>query len=190
MKLSSTLHQLRLSCYHIYSSQATIFYFSDTIHFSARSLTYEMLRWAVLMDHYYISGLLHSPMSTLSLRTLRFEDRCSHLCHYRAVIDAQFYISSFSLDRWCLRWIILHDYDSAFYIVLWLLLLLYWFLWHVLTCGIMIAWSGNHDYMDLVVSCTMYWCPHLHLEVLDLYSLVLPSLGRTEVVIPTIVLAC
>ena len=66
------------SCYHIYSSQATIFYFSNTVHFSARSLTYEMLRWAVLMDHYYISGLLYSPMSGLSLRTLRFEDRCSH----------------------------------------------------------------------------------------------------------------
>ena len=31
-------------CYHIYSSKATIFYFSDTVHFSARSLTYEMLR--------------------------------------------------------------------------------------------------------------------------------------------------
>ena len=31
-------------CYHIYSSRATIFYFSDTVHFSARSLTYEMLR--------------------------------------------------------------------------------------------------------------------------------------------------
>ena len=31
-------------CYHIYSSQATIFYFSYTVHFSARSLTYEMLR--------------------------------------------------------------------------------------------------------------------------------------------------
>ena len=31
-----------------------------------------------------------------------------------------------------------HDYDSAFYIVLWLSLLLYSFLWHVLTCGVMI----------------------------------------------------
>ena len=31
-------------CYHIYSSQDTIFYFSDTIHFSARSITYEILR--------------------------------------------------------------------------------------------------------------------------------------------------
>jgi len=31
-------------CYHIYSSHATIFYFLDTIHFSAKSLTYEMLR--------------------------------------------------------------------------------------------------------------------------------------------------
>ena len=51
--------------------------------FSARSLTYEMLRWAVLMDHYYISGLLYSPMLGPSLRTLRFEDRCSHLCHFQ-----------------------------------------------------------------------------------------------------------
>ena len=57
---------------------------------------------------------------------------------FRAVIDAQFYVSSFSLDRWCPRWILLHGYDSIFYIVLWLLLLLYWFLWHILTCGIMI----------------------------------------------------
>ena len=32
------------TCYHIYSSRATIFYFSDTVHFSAKSLTYEMLR--------------------------------------------------------------------------------------------------------------------------------------------------
>ena len=32
----------------------------------------------------------------------------------------------------------------------------------------------------------MYVCPYLDLEVLDLYSLVLPSLGRIEVVIPTI----
>ena len=32
--------------------------------------------------------------------------------------------------------------------------------------------------------CIMYWCPYLDLEVHDLYSLVLPSLGRIEVVIP------
>ena len=32
----------------------------------------------------------------------------------------------------------------------------------------------------------MYLCPYSKLEVLDLYSLVLPSLGRIEVVIPTI----
>ena len=31
-------------CYHIYGSRATIFYFSDIVHFWARSLTYEMLR--------------------------------------------------------------------------------------------------------------------------------------------------
>ena len=93
-------------CYHIYSSRATIFYFLDTVHFSARSLTYEMLRWAVLTDHYFIRGLLYSPMSRLSLRTLRFEDWCSHLVIYRAVIDAQIYISTFSLDRWWFRWII------------------------------------------------------------------------------------
>ena len=50
-----------------------------------------------LMDYVYISGLLYSPMSGLSLKTLRFEGRCRHLCHYRAVIDAQF-ISV--LSRW------------------------------------------------------------------------------------------
>ena len=33
----------------------------------------------------------------------------------------------------------------------------------------------------------MYWCPYLDLEVPDLYSLVLLSLGRIEVVISTIV---
>ena len=32
----------------------------------------------------------------------------------------------------------------------------------------------------------MYVCPYSDLEVLDLYSLVLPSLGRIGVVIPTI----
>ena len=32
----------------------------------------------------------------------------------------------------------------------------------------------------------MHWCPYLDLEVPDLYSLVLPSLGRIEVVFPTI----
>ena len=30
-------------CYHIYRNQDTIFYFSDTLHFSAISLTYEMV---------------------------------------------------------------------------------------------------------------------------------------------------
>ena len=100
------LRENRGSCYHIYSSQATMFYFSDTVHFSTRSLTYETLRWAILMDHYFICGLLYSPMSGLSLRTLRFEDWCSHLVIYRAVIDAQIYISTFSLDRWWFKWII------------------------------------------------------------------------------------
>ena len=93
-------------CYHIYSSQATIFYFSDTVHFSTRSLTYEMLRWAVLSDHYFICGLLYSPMSGLSLGTLRFEGLCSHLVIYIEVIDAQIYISTFSLEKWWFRWII------------------------------------------------------------------------------------
>ena len=39
--------------------------------------------------------------------------------------------------------------------------------------------------MDLDVFYIMYWYPYLDLEVLDLYSLVVPSLGRIEVVIPT-----
>ena len=80
--------------------------FSDTIHFSARSFTYEMLRWAVLTDHYFVSGLLYSSMSELSLRTLRFEDWCSHLVICREVSDTQFGVSVFSLDRWWFKWII------------------------------------------------------------------------------------
>ena len=101
-RFSSTLFNRAIvpagaKCYHIYSSQATIFYFLDTVHFSARALTYEMLRWAVLTDHYCISGLLYSPMSELSLRTLRFEDRCSHL-----VITEQLLMPSFisALSHW------------------------------------------------------------------------------------------
>ena len=125
-------------CYHIYSSRATIFYFSDTIHFSARSLTYEMLRWAVLPNHYYICGLLYSPKSGPSLRTLRSEDRYSHL-----VITEQLLMPSFIsvLSHWTddvsdgLYCLIM---TQLFYIVLWSSLLLYSFLWHVLTCGVMI----------------------------------------------------
>ena len=92
-------------------------------------------------------------------------------------MDAQCYISTFSLDRWCFRWIILHGYDSAFYIVLWLLLLLYWFLWHY---WLVVSWSGGHNYMDLVVSYTMYWCPYSDFEVLDLYSLVFTLLRENR----------
>ena len=136
------------------------------------------------MVHDYICGLLNSPMSRLSLRTLRFEDRCSHLCYFRAVVDAQCYINTFSLDIWCFRWIIFMDMTQYFiwccgyyfsYIDSWDI---YW---------LVVSWSGGH--MDLVVYYTMYWCPYSGFEVLDLYSLVLPSLERIEVVIPTIVLA-
>ena len=110
LKFSSALFSRALvpvgaRCYHIYSSQVTIFYFSDTVHFSARSPTYEMLRWAISTDH-FVSGLLYSPMSGPSLRTLRFEDWCSHLVIRIAISDAQIGISVFSLDRWWFTWII------------------------------------------------------------------------------------
>ena len=41
---SRALVPAKARCYHIYSSKATIFYFSDAVHFSARYLTYEMMR--------------------------------------------------------------------------------------------------------------------------------------------------
>ena len=49
LRFSSTLFSRALvpagaKCYHIYSSQDIIFYFSDTVQFSVKSLTYEMLR--------------------------------------------------------------------------------------------------------------------------------------------------
>ena len=49
------------------------------------------------MDYYCISGLLYSPMLGLSLGTLRFEDRCSHL-----VITEQLLMPSFIsvLSHW------------------------------------------------------------------------------------------
>ena len=72
-------------------------HFRPQISSNARSLTYEVLRWAVLTDHYCISGLWYSPMSGLSLRTVRFEDRCSHL-----VIAEQLLMPSFIsvLSHW------------------------------------------------------------------------------------------
>ena len=126
------------TCYHIYSSRATIFYFSDTVHFSARSLTYEMLRWAVLTDHYFIRGLLYSPMSGLSLRTLRFEDWCSHLVICRAVSDTQIGVSVFSLDRWWFRWIICMVMTRHLLYCVMVIIVLILILWHVLAFSIMI----------------------------------------------------
>ena len=99
------------SCYHIYSSQATIFYFLDTIHFSARSLTYEMLRWAVLTDHYCIGGLLYSPMSRMSLRTLRSEDWCKHLVITEQLLKPSFILV---LSHWT------DDVSDGLYAWLWL----------------------------------------------------------------------
>ena len=58
------------------------------------------------MDHYVISGLQYSPMPRLSLRTLRFEDRCNHLVMCRADSSAQFGINVFLLDRCWFRWTI------------------------------------------------------------------------------------
>ena len=149
-----------------------------------------MLRWAFLMDHFCISGLLYSPMPGLSLRTLRFEDRYSHLCYFRAVVDAQWYISTFSLSHW------IYGVSDGLYCMD----MTQYFIWfygyycsYIDSCDInwlVVLWSGGHIYMDLVVYYPMYWCPYSGFEVLDLYSLVLSSLGRIEVVIPTIVLAC
>ena len=45
---------------------------------------------------------------------------------------------------------------------------------------LVVSWSYSHIYMDLVVYCTMYWCPYLDLEVLDLYSLVLTLLRENR----------
>ena len=55
----------------------------------------------------------------------------------RAIIDAQSCISVFSLD-WCwFRWIVCIFMTQLIYLVLWLSLLLYSFLWHVLSFGVM-----------------------------------------------------
>ena len=83
----------------------------------------------------------------------------------------------------------LHVYDSTYIILCYgYHLLLYSFVWHVLAFSVMI-WR-SYKFVDLDVSILCIWCPYLDLEVPDLYSLILPSLERIEVVIPTIVLAC
>ena len=150
---SRALVPARARCYHIYSSRATIFYFSDTVHFSARSLSDEMPRWAVLSDHYFVGGLLYSLMSGLSLRTFSFEDWCCHLVIYRAVIDAQIYISTFSLDRCWFKWIITCLGLGSYYLVLWLSLLLYSFLSHVLAFRVMIWRSYKYVDLDVMILC-------------------------------------
>ena len=112
--------------------------FQTQYFFSARSLTYEMLRWAFFMDHDYICGLLYSPMSGLSLRTLRFEDWCSHLVITEQLLMTSF-ISVFSHWQMMFQMDYMHDYDSAFIILCYgYHLLLYSSLWHVLTCSVMI----------------------------------------------------
>ena len=82
----------------------------------------------------------------------------------------------------------MHDYDSA------CIILCYGYHCSIIhLCDMyqhVVSWSGDHNYMDLDVFVLCIDCPYLDLEVPDLYSLVLPSLGRIEVVIPTIVLAC
>ena len=76
------------------------------------------------MDHFCINGLLYSPMPGLSLRTLKANDQCRHL-----VITEQLLTPSFIsvLSHWTddVSDGLLHDYDSACYMVLWLSLLLY-----------------------------------------------------------------
>ena len=52
-----------------------------------------------------------------------------------------------------------------------------------LASSVMIWWSYKYVDSDELI---LYVCPYLDLEVLDPYSLVLPSLGRIEVIIPTI----
>jgi hypothetical protein len=53
--------------------------------------------------------------------------------------------------------------------------------WHL------VSWFGDHIDMWTWLYCyIMYTCPYSDLEILDLYSSVLPSLWRLEVIIPTI----
>ena len=99
------------------------------------------------MEHDYVSGLLYSPMSGLSLRTLKFEERCSHLCHYIVAIDAQFYISSFSLDRWCLR----QDY------IAWLQLSILYCVMVIIALILILVTCINLWYHDLAVIIIWTW---------------------------------
>ena len=145
----NTIITSRRRCYHIYSSHATIFYFSDTVHFSVRSLTYEMLRWAVLMYHYYISGLLYSPMLGLSLRTLRFEDQCSHL-----------WFMSLQSSHWCLvvyQFFLIGQMVSQMDYIAWLGLRFLYCVMIIIALILIFVTCSNLWYHDLAVIIIWTW---------------------------------
>ena len=123
-------------------------------------------------------------MPWLSLRILRFEDWCSHLAICRAVSSAQSCIIVFSVDRCWFIWII---YMFMTRLILSCVMVIIALMIIFVTC--ISIWC--HD-LAVIYICglgcidMMYVCPYPNLEVLDPYSFVLPSLGRIEVIIPTI----
>ena len=123
--------------------------FQISIHFLAISPTYEMLRWASMMDHDLILDYSTIPCHDWVSGNSNLRTDVVLLAICRGVIDAQSYISVFSLG-WCwFKWIICMFMTQLIYLVLWLSLLLYSFLWHVLTFSVMI-WR-SYKYVDLDV---------------------------------------
>ena len=131
-------------------------FFQTQYIFSARSLTYEMLRWALLwimiifVDFWtlpcqdWVSG--HSDLRT---------DVAIYLITEQSLMPS--FISVLS------HWI--YGVSNGLYC----LDMTQYFIWccgyycsYIDSCDIywlVVSWSSGHIYMDLVVYYTMYWCP-------------------------------
>ena len=129
----------------------SIFRFQYT--FSASSLTYEMLRWASMMDHYLMMDCSIFPCHDwvsghLDLRTdvaiWPFTEQS--LLPRVAAVGSQWTDVGSDL-------LFTGIWFSRYYLVLWLLLLLYSFLWHVLAFSVMIWRSYKYVDLDVMILC-------------------------------------
>ena len=71
----------------------------------------------------------------------------------RAVISDKSCINAFSLDICRFKRLFTCLWLNLYYLVLWLLLVIYSFLWHVLAFSVMIWWSYKYVDLDVLILC-------------------------------------
>ena len=139
--------ELNVITYIVARLPYSIFRFQYT--FSVSSLTYEMHGWAFMIDHYSMMDCSTFPchdwvLGHLGLRT----DVAIYPFIEQSILARVAAIGSQWTDVGS-DWLFTGIWLSRYYLVLWLLLLVYSFLWHVLAFSIMI-WR-SYKYVDLLV---------------------------------------